>query len=612
MAVPDTLLNAIRSPASTGKSPLEKLDAAPFAGADGSGFASVMRDVAPPPDRRESGNPGGDEQLAGNELPELPEMPARFFGSNRQPASDATLEEFAVEMGIDRSLARLLLTGTANDEVVGVPARTPSEPSAGTEPSADSTDAKIVRGVGSAEDTPTLPPWFIVPSPAVRVNSTVTVTSEVDVQAGTAIPFQLNLENTVQPLADEDLLLWRASVGRAHGPVMLPEATHEETQLPTATARSSTSLPLSTEQSINEVLLRHSPVLNTTTVPSVLLPLSAEQSINEVLLRRSSSFGGGIDLRVLEAMPTGELGNERVTPLTATATLLEGVPVAKEPLSIIKEPLVLTGNGDTRIAPSQWTAAATADNKIRSIHELALRRASVTADDPASDPQTKSLSPSEVDIHLAQVTANITGSAVSMTPTTTVPSAPLDLATTTVVAVSAEGAGQGQAFAGQGSLTGGAETSQVLSAPDPKLTFGERVQAFADAVAQRVLGQIRNENWSVSLQLDPANLGAMEIDLTLRGNAVTANLGVANAEVRALLEAGLPRLKESLEASGLQLANWSFGQSGSRGFGESMPTPFAWQPLRGVPDDADSSADASRLAAMRHNEGSRSAVDLFV
>jgi hypothetical protein len=615
MAVPDTLLNAIRSPASTGKSPLEKLDAAPFAGADGSGFASVMRDVAPPPDRRESGNPGGDEQLAGNELPELPEMPARFFGSNRQPASDATLEEFAVEMGIDRSLARLLLTGTANDEVVGVPVLTPSEPSAGTEPSADSTAAKIVRGVGSAEDTPALPPWFIVPSPAVRVDSTVTVTSEIDVQAGTAIPSQLNLENTVQPLADEDLLLWRASVGRAHGLVMLPEATHEETQLPTATARSSTSLPLSTEQSINEVLPRHSPVLNTTTVPSVLLPLSTEQSINEVLLRRSSSFGGGIDLRVLEAMPTGELGNERVTPLTATATLLEGVPVAKEPSSIIKEPLVLTGNGDTRIAPSQWTAAATADNKIRSIHELALRRASVTSDDPASDPQTKSLSPSEVDMHLAQMTANIAGSAVSLTPTANMPSAPLDLATTTViaaVAVSAEGAGQGQAFAGQGSLTGGAETSQVLSAPDPKLTFGERVQAFADAVAQRVLGQIRNENWSVSLQLDPANLGAMEIDLTLRGNAVTANLGVANAEVRALLEAGLPRLKESLEASGLQLASWSFGQSGSRGFGESMPTPFAWQPLRGVPDDADSSADASRLAAMRHNEGSRSAVDLFV
>jgi hypothetical protein len=586
MAVPDTLLNAIRSPASTGKSPLEKLDAAPFAGADGSGFASVMRDVTPPPDRRESGTPGGDEQLAGNELPELPEMPARFFGSNRQPASDATLEEFAVEMGIDRSLARLLLTGTANDEVVGVPVLTPSEPSAGTEPSADSTAAKIVRGVGSAEDTPALPPWFIVPSSAVRVDSTVTVTSEIDVQAGTAIPSQLNLENTVQPLADEDLLLWRASVGRAHGPVMLPEATHEETQLPTATARSSTSLPL-----------------------------SAEQSINEVLLRRSSSFGGGIDLRVLEARPTGELGNERVTPLAATATLLEGVPVAKEPSLIIKEPLVLTGNYDTRIAPSQWTAAATADKKIRSIHELALRRASVTADDPVSDPQTKSLSPSEMDIHLAQVAANIAGSAVSLTPTANVPSAPLDLATTTViaaVAVSAEGTGQGQAFAGQGSLTGGSETSQVLSAPDPKLTFGERVQAFADAVAQRVLGQIRNENWSVSLQLDPANLGAMEIDLTLRGNAVTANLGVANAEVRALLEAGLPRLKESLEASGLQLANWSFGQSGSRGFGESMPTPFAWQPLRGVTDDADSSADASRLAAMRQNEGSRSAVDLFV
>jgi len=130
MAVPDTLLNAIRAPASAGKNPLEKLEAAPFAGADGSGFASVMRDAALPPERGKSATQGGDEQLPGNDLPELPEMPARFFGSNRQPASDATLEEFAVEMGIDRSLARLLLKGTANDEVATASVGLPSEPPA--------------------------------------------------------------------------------------------------------------------------------------------------------------------------------------------------------------------------------------------------------------------------------------------------------------------------------------------------------------------------------------------------------------------------------------------------------------------------------------------------
>jgi flagellar hook-length control protein FliK len=398
----------------------------------------------------------------------------------------------------------------------------------------------------------------------------VTVRSEVDVQAGATIPSQLKLENTVQPLADEDLLLWRASVGRAHGLVTLPEETPQDAQLPIAK-----------------------------TAPSSMLPPSAEQSMNEVLLRRSSSFGDGIDL----------------APRSMAVTGLEGIPVATDNSLIADELVVTAGGGDTRIATRQSAIATNPDNKIRSIHELVLRRASMDVDTTVSAQQAKSLPQSEIDTNLAQAMANIASSSVSATAPTTVPSAAPDLAATTViaaVAVSAEGAGQGQASAGQGSLTGGSETSQILSAPDPKLTFGERVQAFADAVAQRVLGQIRNENWSVSLQLDPANLGAMEIDLTLRGNAVTANLGVANAEVRALLEAGLPRLKESLEASGLQLANWSFGQSGSRGFGESMPTPFAWQPLRGTTDDADSSADATRLATMRHNEGSRSVVDLFV
>ena len=570
MAVPDTLLNAIRAPASAGKNPLEKLEAAPFAGADGSGFASVMRDAALPPERGKSATQGGDEQLPGNDLPELPEMPARFFGSNRQPASDAMLEEFAVEMGIDRSLARLLLTGTANDEVATASVGLPSEPPAVTEPSLKLTASEIVKGENKAEDTPTPQPWFIVPSPAVRVDPAVTVRSEVDVQAGATIPSQLKLENTVQPLADEDLLLWRASVGRAHGLVTLPEETPQDAQLPIAK-----------------------------TAPSSMLPPSAEQSMNEVLLRRSSSFGGGIDL----------------APRSMAVTGLEGIPVATDNSLIADELVVTAGGGDTRIATRQSAIATNPDNKIRSIHELVLRRASMDVDATVSAQQAKSLPQSEIDTNLAQAMTNIASSSVSATAPTTVPSAAPDLAATTViaaVAVSAEGAGQGQASAGQGLLTGGAETSQVLSAPDPKLTFGERVQAFADAVAQRVLGQIRNENWSVSLQLDPANLGAMEIDLTLRGNAVTANLGVANAEVRALLEAGLPRLKESLEASGLQLANWSFGQSGSRGFGESMPAPFAWQPLRVVTDDADSSADATRLATMRHNEGSRSVVDLFV
>jgi len=156
------------------------------------------------------------------------------------------------------------------------------------------------------------------------------------------------------------------------------------------------------------------------------------------------------------------------------------------------------------------------------------------------------------------------------------------------------------------------DTSAVLSTPDPKLSFGERVQAFADAVAQRVLGQIRDENWSVSLQLDPANLGAMDIDLTMRGNTVAANVGVANGEVRALLESGLPRLRESLESAGLQLAGWTFGQSGSRAFSEPARKMFSQASLRGRVNDVDSVAEVGASRMMPGKNPASGAVDLFV
>jgi flagellar hook-length control protein FliK len=151
----------------------------------------------------------------------------------------------------------------------------------------------------------------------------------------------------------------------------------------------------------------------------------------------------------------------------------------------------------------------------------------------------------------------------------------------------------------------------TLQTPDPKLSFGERVQAFADAVAQRVIGQIRDENWSVRLQLEPANLGAMDIDLSLTGNVVAATVGVANNDVRALLESGLPRLRESLESAGLQLSGWNFGQSGSRAFNDSA-RKFSQTTLRGRIGQTESVAELDGSSMMPIRKAASGKIDLFV
>lgn len=281
---------------------------------------------------------------------------------------------------------------------------------------------------------------------------------------------------------------------------------------------------------------------------------------------------------------------------------------------------VVSGETDRLVAPLALEPAAAktkTGREIRSIHELMLRRAPNGEEGGSAVARVDISLPASAGERVAATSAAVAMAslATAPTPSNIAMAGSTDSASSAVIAavsVSAEGAGQGQSLAGQGSMTGGAQIDRVLSAPDPKLSFGERVQAFADAVAQRVLGQIRNENWSVSLQLDPGNLGAMDIDLTLRGNAVAANVGVANPEVRALLEAGLPRLKESLEASGLQLAGWSFGQSGSRGFSEASSTPFARTSYRSRGEAPDANAELTAVAALRRNDSANSAVDLFV
>ena len=127
-----------------------------------------------------------------------------------------------------------------------------------------------------------------------------------------------------------------------------------------------------------------------------------------------------------------------------------------------------------------------------------------------------------------------------------------------------------------------------LRVPDPALQHELRAEQFAEQVGRRMLQQIREDRWTVNLQLDPQRLGPMDIELQLDGNQVTAQVGVANAEVRHLLESALPKLRESLDSAGLNLANWSFAQSGAREYRE-----FAQQTAAAAAKAAPKSAEVA-------------------
>lgn len=125
--------------------------------------------------------------------------------------------------------------------------------------------------------------------------------------------------------------------------------------------------------------------------------------------------------------------------------------------------------------------------------------------------------------------------------------------------------GQTSTFAG---TTAGTPAAEV-----PVTEGGSRLQTLlqGDAAAQQAvrnmqnqLGQqlqrmVRDGQWQANINLNPARLGQIRINMTMEDGVLTTQLLSANQGVRELLEGGMPRLRELLEESGLQLGQFDVG-----------------------------------------------------
>ena len=81
-------------------------------------------------------------------------------------------------------------------------------------------------------------------------------------------------------------------------------------------------------------------------------------------------------------------------------------------------------------------------------------------------------------------------------------------------------------------------------------------EKLAENVAKRIIQQIKRGEWKINLSLKPKTLGSIEIELTLKGKQLEASFNVNQLLTRELLQDGLPRLRDSLEKSGIDVANF--------------------------------------------------------
>ena len=83
--------------------------------------------------------------------------------------------------------------------------------------------------------------------------------------------------------------------------------------------------------------------------------------------------------------------------------------------------------------------------------------------------------------------------------------------------------------------------------------------AWAQGFGERVTWLAKQDIQAAQITLNPPQLGPIQITLSLNGDQATANFGVANADVRQVVENSLPQLREMLASAGIQLGDANVG-----------------------------------------------------
>lgn len=109
--------------------------------------------------------------------------------------------------------------------------------------------------------------------------------------------------------------------------------------------------------------------------------------------------------------------------------------------------------------------------------------------------------------------------------------------------------------------------TQTVQAAQHTITTPVGRAGWAEEVGQRVLWTAKQDSGHAELTLTPPQLGRIEVSINLNGDQANANFVAANPIAREALQDAMPKLREMLAQSGIELgqADVSAGQSGQAG-----------------------------------------------
>lgn len=101
---------------------------------------------------------------------------------------------------------------------------------------------------------------------------------------------------------------------------------------------------------------------------------------------------------------------------------------------------------------------------------------------------------------------------------------------------------------------------------------------LGEAIAQRLMSRLEQGNWHFRFVLNPRNMGEVQVNLHMHGGGLDGSFLASQASTRELLNDGLQRLRDTLNASGMNVASLDVGaghssRQGQQSMASASPPP---------------------------------------
>ena len=131
---------------------------------------------------------------------------------------------------------------------------------------------------------------------------------------------------------------------------------------------------------------------------------------------------------------------------------------------------------------------------------------------------------------------------------------------------------------------------------DPENSLAKRL---AEGLAQRMLAAASSNNWKMQIDLKPAHLGHISVEMSMQQGQLEAVFDAGQASARQLISEGLDRLRQDLQRAGMNVAHLGLNFGSGAGTG-GKPTP------RGREGQSDQGAAGGVQGVSTAASGSRS------